>query len=94
MYEIKSKRLRSQILTYLIFTVLFSKISRFHGKKQPCWKDIVIVEEELDYIDIDDIGKLENLSILEFIDEECGNLTENLLKILTIRRSLTFYNTL
>ena len=35
MYEIKWKRQRSQILTCLIFTVLFSKKSRFHWKKKP-----------------------------------------------------------
>ena len=33
MYEKKSKRLRLQILTCLVCTVLFSKISRFHWKK-------------------------------------------------------------
>ena len=32
------------------------------------------VEEELDCIDIDDIGKLEDSPRLVFIDEECGNV--------------------
>ena len=32
------------------------------------------VEEELDCIDIDDIGKLEDSPRLGFIDEECGNV--------------------
>ena len=31
-------------------------------------------EEELDCIDIDDIGNLETLPRLVFINEECGNL--------------------
>ena len=34
----------------------------------------VIVEEELDCIDIDDIGNLEDSPRLVFIDEECWNL--------------------
>ena len=55
MYEIKSRRLRSQILTCFIFLVLFKK-------------------NQLDCIDIDDIGNLEDLPRLVFIDEECGNL--------------------
>ena len=34
----------------------------------------VIVGEELDWIDIDDIGNLEDSPRLAFINEECGNL--------------------
>ena len=55
MYEIKSRRLRSQILTCFIFLVLFKK-------------------NQLDCIDVNDIGNLEDLPRLVFIDEECGNL--------------------
>ena len=33
-----------------------------------------MVEEELDCIDIDDIGNQEDSPKLVFIDEECGNL--------------------
>ena len=33
-----------------------------------------MVEKELDYIDIDDIGNLEDSPRPVFIDEECGNL--------------------
>ena len=33
------------------------------------------VEEELDYIDIDDIGNLEDSPTLVFINEECGNVS-------------------
>ena len=49
------------------------------------------------YIDIDDIGKLEDLLRLVFIDKECGNLlklslmVENLLGISSKRGSQTFY---
>ena len=57
MYEIKSRRLRSQILTCYIFLVLFLKKSRFHRNSSE--KKIVIVEEELDCIDIDDIGNVD-----------------------------------
>ena len=37
-------------------------------------EEVVIVEEELNLVDIDDIGNLENLPRFVFIDEECGNL--------------------
>ena len=36
----------------------------------------IAVEEEPDSIDIDDIGNLDDLPKLAFINEECGNLTE------------------
>ena len=35
---------------------------------------IVIVKEELEGIDVDDIGNLEDLLKIVFIHEECGNL--------------------
>ena len=57
--EIKSRRPRLKILTFFIFPVLFSKISRFHWRRQPFRKN-VIVEEVLDGIDIDDTGDLED----------------------------------
>ena len=66
MYGIKSRRLRSQNLTCFAFLVLISL------KKQLIKN--VIVEEELDCIDIDDIGNLEDSPRLVFINEECGNL--------------------
>ena len=56
-------------------------------KKATLQKKNVIVEEELDWIDIDDIGNLEDSPRLVFIDKECGNpiavndggeLTENI----------------
>ena len=34
----------------------------------------MLAQEELDYIDIDDIGNIEDSRKLVFIDEECGNL--------------------
>ena len=43
-------------------------------KSNPSEKN-VIVEEELDCIDIDDIGNLEDSPRRLFINEECGNLT-------------------
>ena len=36
--------------------------------------NVTIVDEELDNNDVDDIGKLEDLPRLVFIDKECGNL--------------------
>ena len=56
-----------------VFLVLFWKKSTFHWKRQTNRKN-VIVEEELDGIDIDDIGILEDSPRLVFIDEKCGNL--------------------
>ena len=66
MYGIKSRRLRSQNLTCFAFLILISL-------KKQLFKN-VIVEEELDCIDIDDIGNLEDSPRLVFINEECGNL--------------------
>ena len=56
------------VLTYFIFQVASSKKSRFHWKKQPLRKN-VIVEGELVGIDIDDGGHLEDSPRLVFIDE-------------------------
>ena len=72
MYEKKLRRLRSQILTCFIFLVLFSKHG-FVKKNNPSEKN-VIVEEELNCIDIDDTGNLEDSPRLVFMVEECGNL--------------------
>ena len=58
----------------MIFLVLFSKILRFIKKNSSSEKK-VIFEEELDCVDIDDIGNLEDSPRLVFINEECGNLT-------------------
>ena len=56
----------------------------------------MIVKEELDGINTDDIGNLEDLLRIVFIHEECGNLkvsltVESLLEILTNRRGQAFY---
>ena len=68
----KSRRLRSQILTCFIFLVLFLKI--INVKKATLREKNVIVEKELDCIDINDIGNLEDSPRLVFIDAECRNL--------------------
>ena len=60
-------------MSCFIFLVLFSKKLRFRSKKE-LFRKIVIFGEELDYIDIDDIGNLEDSPRLVFINEECGNL--------------------
>ena len=43
-------------------------------KKADLREKNVIVEEQLDCINIDAIGNLENSTRFVFIDEECGNL--------------------
>ena len=67
-------------------------------KKATLQKKNVIVEEELDSIDIDGIGNLEDSPSLVLINEECGNLivandgrelTENI-----SRKRQTIYNSL
>ena len=72
MYEIKLRRVLSQFLTCFIFVVLFSKYYGF-VKKATLQKKFIF-EKELDRIDRDDIGNLEDSPRLLFIDEECGNL--------------------
>ena len=73
MYEIKQRRVLSQILTCFIFLVFFSKYYGFVKKNHSSKKE-VIFEKKLDCIDRDDIGNLEDSSRLVFIDEECGNI--------------------
>ena len=59
-YEIKSKRLRSQILTCFNFLALLSKKNYGLVKKSNPSEKNVIAEEELVCIDIDDIGNFED----------------------------------
>ena len=73
MYEIKERRVLSQILTCFIFVVLFLKYYGF-VKKSHSSKKKVIFEKEIDCIDRDDIGNLEDSPRFLLIDEECGNL--------------------
>ena len=80
------------MLTCFIFVALFSKYYGF-GKKATHQKNIIF-EKELDCINRDDIGNLEDSPRLLFIDKECGNLmVENVLEILA-KKSQTFYNSL
>ena len=62
-----------QILTSLIFLVLFSKTRAFIEEDNPSEKNVT-VEERLDVIDIDDIGNLEDSPRLVLIYEKCKNL--------------------
>ena len=64
--EIKSRRLRSQILTCFIILVLFSKEITVLFKKATLR---LIVEEELDGTDTDDIKNLEDLPKFVFINK-------------------------
>ena len=73
LYEIKSRRQRSQVLTCFIFLVLFSKKVTVSFQKATLQKHFVMVEEELNGVDTDDIGNLEDSPRFVFIDDECEN---------------------
>ena len=68
------RRLRSHKLTCFIFQVLFSKKDHIFIEEDNPSEKVVILEEELNNVDINVFGKLEDLPRLVFIDEECGNL--------------------
>ena len=76
-YEIKPRRLHSQILTSFIFLVLFLKKINVSLKKATLQENVIVVEKldciDMD-VDIDDIVNLEDSTRLVFIDEECRNL--------------------
>ena len=61
-------------IDFFIFLVLFSKTITLKLNSTTLQKKIVIVKEELDGIDIYDIGNLEDLLRIVLIHEECGNL--------------------
>ena len=70
-YPIKSRRLLRQILSFLYFSsFIFRENQDFNGEDNHSQK-VVTVEEELDDTDIYEIGNLEDLPRLLFIDEEC-----------------------
>ena len=65
------RRLRSQILIFFdVSSFIFKKSHVLIEEDSPSEK-IVIVEEELDGIDRDDVGNLEDLLRLVLISEEC-----------------------
>ena len=74
-YEVKSRRLCSQLLTCLVFSsfIFFKKNHGFIQEGNPSEK-CFIDEEKLDGIDIDSIANLEDSPRFVFIDEECENL--------------------
>ena len=73
-YEIKSRRLHSEILTCFIFVVSFSEKNHgFIQEGNPSEKFCYSCGK-LDGIDIDDIGNLEDSPRFVLIDEECENL--------------------
>ena len=80
------------------FSSIVFKIITVSLKRSNSSEKNVIVEEEVNCIDIDDIGNLEHSPRLMFINEECGNLivvndggelTENI-----TQKRQTFYNSL
>ena len=56
------------------FSSFISRKITVSFKKATLQKNFVIIEEELDGIDIDEIGNLEDSPRFVFIDEECENL--------------------
>ena len=61
-----------QILTCFFPSLIFKKTRAFIEEDNH--SERVVIVEGLDGIDIDDIGNLEDLPRLAFIDEECENL--------------------
>ena len=58
-----------------LFLVLFSKkISFLLTKNTTLQEKVIIAEKELDWVDVEDIGNVEDLLRLMFLDEECENL--------------------
>ena len=82
---------------FYVSSVIFKNITVSLKRSNSSEKN-VIVGEELNCIDIDDIGNLKDSPRLVFINEECGNLivvndggelTENI-----SQKRQTFYNSL
>ena len=68
------RTLRSKILNFLyLSSFIFKQNQVFNEEDNPSQK-VVLVEEELNDIDINDIGNLEGLPRLVFINEKCWNL--------------------
>ena len=61
-------------MIFFIFVVLFSKNIKVEVEGDSPSNKNVVVKEELDRIDIDYTGNIENLPRIVFIYEECGNL--------------------
>ena len=57
-----------------IFLILFKKKNLWFLEGDNSSEKVVIVEEELDGIDINDIGNLEDSPSFVLIDEECENV--------------------
>ena len=78
-------------------SIIFKNITVWLKKSNSSEKN-VIVGEELNYIDIDDIGNLKDSPRIVFINKECGNLIVvndggELTKNISQKRQ-TFYNSL
>ena len=80
------------------FSIFIYKKRGFILKSSPSEKNVV-AEEELDYIDGDDIENIEDSPRLMFIDEEYGNLIlvpdgRDLTRNINQKRSHTLFNSL
>ena len=59
---------------FYFFSLVFKKKNHSFIQEGNLSKKVVIVEEELDDIDINENGNLEDSPRLVLFDEECGNL--------------------
>ena len=82
-YETKSRRLVCRYL-FLYFSSFIFKYDHVLVEWHNPSEKIVMIKEEVDGIDIDDIGNVEGSLRIVFIHEECGNL-----KVLVDGRELT-----
>ena len=72
-YTTKSRILPLQLLSLLYFSSFIFNENEVINKEKDLSQKAVIVEEDLEDIDIDDIGNLEDLPRLVFINEDCEN---------------------
>ena len=69
-YAIKSRRLRRQILFFFCFSSFIFRDNHVFNEEDNLSQETAVIDEELNDIDTDDIGSLEDLSRLVFINEK------------------------
>ena len=69
-YAIKSRRLRRQILFFFYFSSFIFRDNHVFNEEDNLSQETAVIDEELNDIDTDDIGSLEDLSRLVFINEK------------------------
>ena len=73
-YAIKSRRLRRQILGFSYFLSFIFRDNHVFNEEDNLSQETVITDKELNDIDIDDIGSLQDLSRLELSMRNSGIL--------------------